>query len=157
MTFRATVLTSDQREFIDEMGLLLAEEGGTLLHGRILALLLLCEPAHLSLTEMAGALTVSKGALSMTTRQLEAANLLVRVPVPGRRGVFYKLRDKAWERSLDGRIRATRRLREHAARGLQVASSASAKQRLGELIEFYAFVEQGLPEIIAAWRRSKEP
>lgn len=70
--------------------------GGSRTAGRMLGWLMVCEPAHQSLTEMAEALQSSAGSISTQSRMLEAFGLLERVTFPGDRQAYYRLPPHVW-------------------------------------------------------------
>jgi DNA-binding MarR family transcriptional regulator len=57
--------------------------------GRIYAHMATADEPYLSLQQLADQLGVSRGSVSMNTRNLIALNLIERVPVPGARGEHY--------------------------------------------------------------------
>ena len=83
-------MTPEQRELIEEFGLLHEQMGGTRMTGRVSAWLLLCDPPLQSLTEIAEGLGVSKAAVSGAARLLLQSRLVERVSEPGHRGDYYR-------------------------------------------------------------------
>ena len=73
-----------EERFVETLGLIFQSEGMPPIAGRILGQLVLAEEA-LSLTEIAGALRVSKASVSTNVRLLEMHSIAVREPRPGSR------------------------------------------------------------------------
>jgi len=89
--------------FVEQMGLLWAEEGFTRIAGRIYALALL-SPKPLSLDEMSTTLQVSKPSISNDARMLHRIGLIERVGFPGDRKDYYQLTRDSIVRSIEARI-----------------------------------------------------
>lgn len=70
--------------------------GGSRTAGRMLGWLMICEPAHQSLTEMAEALQSSAGSISTQSRILETIGVVERVTFPGDRQTYYQLPPHVW-------------------------------------------------------------
>src|SRR5688572_9312525 len=86
------------------MALFFEQLGGTRTMGLIYGWLAICEPAHQSISEMAGALRVSKASISTVVRQLEQAQMVERVHVPGTRQHHYKIRTGGWTQIMQARV-----------------------------------------------------
>jgi len=150
-------MTTDQRELIEEFGLLYEEMGGTRMAGRVSAWLLLCDPPVQSLTEIAEGLGVSKAAASGAARLLVQGRLIERVSEPGQRGDFYR----ALPADPDGIIPLdhVRRLHRLIERGLASVADRDQSQSnyalMHDVLEFTAFIEAALPELLARWRKRR--
>lgn len=147
-------MTAEQRELIEEFGLLHEQMGGTRMTGRVSAWLLLCTPPVQSLTEIAEGLGVSKAAVSGAARLLLQSHLVERLSEPGQRGDSYR----ALPTDLDGvvpldQVRTLHRLIE---RGLRTVAHRDQSQPnyalMHDLLAFTAFVEAELPNLLARWR-----
>ena len=154
-------MTTEQRELIEEFGLLQERMGGTRMTGRVSGWLLLSDPPVQSLTEIAEGLGVSKAAASGAARLLLQSRFIERVGEPGQRGDFYRaLRADPEEILPIDHIRTMHRLIE---RGLQTVAGRDQSQSnyalMRDLLEFAAFIEAELPELLARWRerRANEP
>ncbi len=80
-----------ERRYAEQAGVVLAGMGLPLATGKMLGWLLICTPAAQSGAEIAAALGLSKGSVSAGLRTLEASGLARRVPMPGRRGIFFEI------------------------------------------------------------------
>lgn len=70
--------------------------GGNRTAGRLLGWLMICEPPHQSLTQLAEALQASAGSISTQSRMLETFGIVERITFPGDRRVYYQLRPHLW-------------------------------------------------------------
>jgi DNA-binding transcriptional regulator GbsR (MarR family) len=149
-----TEMTPEQRELVEEFGLLHEQMGGTRMTGRVSGWLLLCDPPVQSLTEIAEGLGVSKAAVSGAARLLLQSRIVERVGEPGQRGDFYRAlpADPEGVLPLD-HVRTMHRLIE---RGLRTVASRDQSQSnyalMHDLLEFTAFIEAELPTLLARWR-----
>ena len=152
-----TEMTPEQRELIEEFGLLHEQMGGTRMTGRVSSWLLLCDPPVQSLTEIAEGLGVSKAAVSGAARLLLQGHLIERVGEPGQRGDFYRAlpADPDGVLPLD-HVHTLHRLIE---RGLHTVADRDQSQSnyalMHDLLEFIAFIEAELPELLARWRERR--
>jgi hypothetical protein len=150
-------MTTDQRELIEEFGLLYEDMGGTRMAGRVSGWLLLCDPPVQSLTEIAEGLGVSKAAVSGAARLLVQGRLIERISEPGQRGDFFR----ALPADPDGIIPLdhVRRLHRLIERGLASVAGRDQSQSnyalMRDALEFTAFIEGALPELLARWREHR--
>ena len=152
-----TDMTPEQRELVEEFGLLHEQMGGTRMTGRVSGWLLLCTPPVQSLTEIAEGLGVSKAAVSGAARLLLQSRMVERVSEPGQRGDFYRAlpTDPDGIMPLD-HVRVLHRL---IARGLQSVAERDQSQPnyalMRDLLEFTAFLEAEMPPLLARWRERR--
>jgi hypothetical protein len=135
--------TPQEREFIGRMGLFLELIGSTRTAGLIFGWLMIAEPSHQSITEIAHTLGISKASVSTVIRQLEHAMMVERVHVPGTRQHHYQYRSGGWSGILRGRINRLRPGAEVAEYGLTIVGDDRTEQRerLYELVDFFEFCE----------------
>jgi len=151
-------MTPEQRELIEEFGLLQEQMGATRMTGRVSGWLLLCTPPIQSLTEIAEGLGVSKAAVSGAARLLLQNRIVERISEPGQRGDFYR----ALPADPDGiipldHVRTLHRLIERAL--LTVADRDQSQPNyalMRDLLEFTAFAEAELPALCARWREHRK-
>jgi DNA-binding transcriptional regulator GbsR (MarR family) len=150
-------MTLEQRELIEEFGLLHEQMGATRMTGRVAAWLLLCDPPEQSLTAMAAGLGVSKAAVSVAARELLQVHLVERVALPGRRGDYYRAlsADPATMLPLD----QIRMFRDLISRGLTTVEDREQTQSnyriLHERLEFVKFMLDEFHDILARWERRR--
>jgi DNA-binding transcriptional regulator GbsR (MarR family) len=147
------VVPSAEQRFAERMGLYFETSGGTRIMGLVYGWLIVCVPAHVSITELAQVLGVSKASVSTTVRQLEAAAMVERVPVPGTRQHHYQLRGGGWTQVLRNRFARMAPIVAAADEMLrQVADDdASRVERLAEVRDFFKFVEVDTDLITERW------
>jgi DNA-binding MarR family transcriptional regulator len=113
--------------------------------------LTVCDPAHQSITEMAHALGVSKASISTVVRQLQQAQMVERVLVPGSRQHHYRVSAGGWAQVL--RARGTRLHPGALAADFGLAhigpDRVEQRERLHEMRDFFDFVETELGEVLA--------
>src|SRR5688572_16675440 len=73
-------MSPEEAEFVDRVGLFFEMAGGPRTMGRVYGWLLICDPPQQSLTELAGALSVSKASVSTVARQLQEGGMIERLP-----------------------------------------------------------------------------
>ena len=156
-------ITQEQRELIEEFGLLYEQMGSTRMCGRVSGWLLLCDPPVQSLTEIADVLGVSKAAVSSAARLLLQNHVVERVGEPGQRGDFYRALPVDANRvlPLDHVHRLSRLLRRGLASVAGHDQTQSNYVLMRDLLELTTFLEAELPAMLARWRehrtRSTDP
>jgi hypothetical protein len=149
--------TREQRLLIEEFGLVFEEIGGTRMAGRIAGFLLLCDPPVQSLTQIADALGVSKGAVSSSMRFLTQRAIVERVCEPGRRGDWYRSRPGPMDAQL--RSESFHRVKELLGRALATVAdkdpSHSNYALLLDLYDFHTFLEREMPTLVERWERGR--
>jgi DNA-binding transcriptional regulator GbsR (MarR family) len=123
--------------------------------GRVLAWLLVCDPAEQTAAQLADALNASKGSISGATGMLVRARLVDRLHVRGERADRFRLRPEAWDEQMaDEEATAARAL---LARGLEALADepAARRARLEDLDAFYAWWQARLPALREEWQQYK--
>jgi hypothetical protein len=135
------------------MGLVYAEVGAPRMMGRIMGRLLICEPAQQSSAELAEYLLASRGAISTTTRQLLASNMIEKVAIPGDRSTYFRIQSSGWVDAMRRRMGSLTIMREVAERGLALLAdeSPARRARLQAFHDFYAWLEERLPALYDDW------
>lgn len=103
------ILTAEQLAYIDQIGLLVSEGGLARSVGRVLGLLLICDPPRQSAEDMQRLLGASSGSISNAVSILLKIQLIERMAIPGKRRLYYRLHPHGWERLLQARIDQARR------------------------------------------------
>jgi DNA-binding transcriptional regulator GbsR (MarR family) len=145
---------NDERRFAEDVGLAMAQLGMPPAFGKLLGWLLICEPPSQTSAQLAQALDLSKASVSTGMRMLEGPGLVRRVPLPGHRGHAYELIP-------DGMIKATDTgknydiMRVLMDKGLALLDDPSAPraQRLKISRDFYAFIAERLPLLVAEFKQ----
>ncbi|MDN3238097.1 GbsR/MarR family transcriptional regulator [Glycomyces tritici] len=110
MTSRADDHVPDQDEvtaWVESVAAFSTEEWGLPpITGRILGLLMICDPPERSAGQIADAIQASRASLTSNMRFLTAIGLVRKVRVPGDRTAYFRIEDDAWhkviQRKLDG-------------------------------------------------------
>lgn len=147
-------MTPGDGEFVDRLGLYFETVGGTRTMGRIYGWLMICDPPHQSLTEMAAELEVSKVSISTVVRQLHDGGMVERVPAPGRQH-HYRITPGGWTQVIKEQVKRARFAVEAAEAGLSSVGTDRSEQRerLQEFRDFFAFMEADTDEFIQRWER----
>ena len=154
-------LAEKERNFVDQIALVLERSGLPPVAGRILGRLLICDPAEQSSSELADYLRTSPGSVSTSTRMLMQTGLVERVRKSGSRSAWFRVRDGAWAEMIHAEIARIRRLREVADMGLALLSAGCSderRKRMQDFRDFNAFFEREFPILIEHWdkRNTKE-
>jgi len=137
-------------QFIEDVGILFDEMSLPRMAGRIFGWLLICEPPHQSAEELATLVGASKGSISSMTRLLIHSGVVERMGLPGKRGTYYRIKAGSWSELMRDRMAHLTALRELGERGLVLMAGKDPKlcQRLQELRDLYAFLEQEIPALL---------
>ena len=144
-----------KRAYIEELGLIYEQSGMQRMAGRVLAALLVAEPAEQTADELAGTLQASRGSISSATRYLIQQGFIERMAKPGERRDYYRNKPGAWITMMRRGTEQFRTFKEMAERGLNLLHSDDTEvpRGLKEMRDFYAVVERDLPEIFAKWEQ----
>jgi DNA-binding transcriptional regulator GbsR (MarR family) len=150
-------MSPDEREFVDRMGLFMEKSGGPRTMGRLYGWLMICDPPHQSLTELATALGVSKASISTTARLLQDAGMIERHPAP-KRGHEYRITPGGWTQVMQVQFAGVRKAAETLEFGLSVLRPDRAEQRarLEESLDFFAFTAQEADGFIQRWEEHRD-
>jgi DNA-binding transcriptional regulator GbsR (MarR family) len=142
--------------FVDAIGEWAARSYGLPpMTGRVLAWLVVCDPAEQTAAELAEALDTSPGSVSGATRQLVSAHMVDRLRIRGERADRFRLRPDVWDEQLGDQ--GASEVRPLLAIGLEALADAPPKrrERLEELDEFYAWWQGRAPALVEEWHEFK--
>ena len=125
----ATTLSEEEKRFVEDIGLIMEEQGRPRIAGRILGWLLICEPPQQSFTDLVEVLGVSKGSVSAMTRLLLEGGLIERVAVPSERQTYFRMAPDAWSRVLTWMAERVQRMAEAAERRARSRPAAPPRRR----------------------------
>lgn len=149
-------LTPDEREFVDRMGLWMERFGGPRTSGLIYGWLLICDPPHQSLTEIATTLGVSKASVSTVIRPLQEAGMVERVPVADRQH-HYRLAAGGFTHFLRTQLAYVQASTEAIEFGLSVVGDDPARrERLEDVREFFRFLETENEAFLERWEAFRQ-
>lgn len=145
----------EHRQFIETVGISFELVGLPRMAGRILGWLLISNPPYQSPGELADVLQASKGSISTMTRLLTQLGLIERTSLPGQRRDYLRIKPNAWAELTKQRITQIATFREIAAQGLKLLddSPPQLRQRLEEMHDVHAFLEQELPLMMKRWEQ----
>jgi len=148
----------EKKNFIEDVGRLFEQAGLPRMAGRILGRLLLSDPSHQSLDELAEALMASKGSISTSTRLLIQIGLIERFSVPGVRHDYFRIRPSAFQHALKHGTEEIAQVRKLAKRGLELldGESSQAWQGLEEMYNMYTCIEREYSLLLERWEQERE-
>ena len=147
-----------EKSFVEDVGLVFEQLSLPRMAGRILGCLMLSNPPHQSIEELAEALMASKGSISTMTRLLIQFGILERVSLPGVRHDYFRIRPDALQHLIEQRAGQITALRKLAERGLELVGDKSPVVRQGfeEMRDMYAFFEREFPALLERWEQEWE-
>lgn len=139
--------------YVEDVALYWEAQGLPRIAGRIVGLLLVCDPPHRSAGELVAELGVSKGSVSSMTRLLLETGTIEVVAVPGERATYYRLTPESLERRFERRVERFASFGELARRGLELLDDQPTERtaRLRRVASLYAFLERELPRLLERW------
>ncbi|WP_317160921.1 GbsR/MarR family transcriptional regulator [[Mycobacterium] appelbergii] len=81
-------MSPEESEFVARVGLFMEMLGGSRTMGRVYGWLMISEPPHQSLSELADTLAVSKASVSTVARQLQEGGMIERLPSSNRQHLY---------------------------------------------------------------------
>jgi DNA-binding transcriptional regulator GbsR (MarR family) len=139
----------DELRFAEDVGILLELTGGNRMAGRVWGMMVVAPEDELSSSDLTDRLRASAGSISTATRLLIGLGLLEPVRRPGDRKSYFRVRPGGLSNLVAQRQMVVTRGRQMAERGLEeFGSRPSARARLEEWKEVYAFWEQEIPKLI---------
>ena len=150
---------TEEKQFVEEVGIVFEQTGLPRMAGRILGCLLISDPPHQSTSELAKTLMASMGSISTMTRFLIQIGLIERLSLPGIRHDYFRLRPDAWQqmirRGLEDEIKMIKQLAEH---GLELLTDKNPVTRkcLEEMLDVYTFLRQEFPALLERWEQERK-
>jgi len=147
----------EEVHFVEECGLMFELMGLPRMAGRIFGWLLICNPPHQSTGDLAEVLQASKGSISTITRMLIQTGLIERVALPSQRRDYFRIRLNAWPQMTKQHLMQVTAFRQLAEKGLMLLEGENPQllQRLEEMRDMHAFMEQELPLMIDRWEQQR--
>lgn len=118
--------------------------------GRVLGVLLICDPPAQSLTDLCEILQTSKSSISITTRLLTEMGLIERAASPLPRQVYFQFKPGGWLVFIRQRLRLWASLHQIAEQGLDLLEDRepSLRERLQEAHDMFSLIEDELPTLL---------
>jgi len=145
------------RTFVEQMARTLADWGLPRMAGRVLFAMMGADERTLTAGDLAERLGVSPAAISGAVRYLIQINMVVREPVPGSRRDRYRLADDSWYEVTIAKMTLIKTMADMAEQGVAAAGGphTTAGARLTNMRDFYLFVQDALPGLMADWAARK--
>ena len=149
---------SEKKHFIEDAGLLFERSGMPRMAGRIIGWLLICNPPHQSLPDLAEILGASKASISTMSRLLLQMGVIERVALPGQRRDHYRLKSGAFDNVMQQHLHEVSDGLQLAERGLELVAHqpSEMRQRLKEARELYAFFDREYPALLERWEKERK-
>ncbi len=149
---------SEKKHFVEDVGLFFEQGGMPRMAGRIVGWLLICNPPHQSLLEMAQILEASNASISTMTRLLIQMGLVERVGLPGHRRDHYRLKPGAFDTVMHQHLQEVKTGLQLAERGLELVANQppDMKLRLKEVRELYTFFDREYPALLERWEKERK-
>lgn len=146
------------RRFIERFSSNLVEVGMARMPARVFVALLASDSGRLTAAEIGDVLQVSPAAVSGAVRYLMQTQLVSREREPGSRRDYYRVHEDVWHDAVLGRDQLFARWDTVVREGVEVLGRRTpAGQRLELTREYFQFLREQLPTLIAQWqeRRAK--
>ncbi|GLY64059.1 GbsR/MarR family transcriptional regulator [Amycolatopsis taiwanensis] len=95
--------------------------------GRILGLLMICDPPERSAGQIAETIQASRASLTSNMRFLTTIGLIRKVRVPGDRTTYYRIEDDAWHKVIQRKLDSLGAFGDVADEGMQLAGGAGPR------------------------------
>jgi len=141
------------RRFIERFALNLTEAGMARMPARVFAAVLVAEDGRRTSAELADLLQVSPAAVSGAVRYLTQLRLISREREPGERVDHYRITSATWYEAVTRRDQMVARWEQDLQEGIKaVGPDTSAGARLEGTRQFFEFLRDELPRVMARWR-----
>ncbi len=142
--------------FVEQFALDWSREGFPRMSARALAAILISEKGRLSAAELCELLDVSPAAVSGAVRHLTGVGLVARERERGSKRDHYRLLDDVWYESF---ARADERFASWAATLAMavdaVEPGSAAERRLDDARQFFLFLREHFPQLMASWKERR--
>lgn len=149
-------MNDDVFHYIEEVALFFEGSGLPRIAGRILGVLLVCDPPHRTAAQLTSELGASKASVSQMTRLLVQTGLIERFAVRGERASHFRVRDDGFESLFAQEITTLTAFGPIAERGIGLLGGGARATRLRQLRAFFRFFEEAMPELLDRWRAERE-
>lgn len=148
----------DEREFVEEAGLVFEQRGMPRMAGRIIGWLLICDPPQQTMQDLTEALQTSKSSISTATRLLIQFGFIQRVSRPGERRDYYRMDADFWARAFENGVQQFVNFRQLAEKGLALLAGETPerKARLEDMYDTSLFMEQEYPALLERWHQLRK-
>ena len=141
------------RRFIERFALDLEEAGMARMPARVFAAILADDEGRLTAAELADLLQVSPAAISAAVRYLTQLRMVARDREPGERRDHYRFSSDTWYEVVTRRDEILARWEQDLQEGIKaVGPETPAGARLEENRQYFEFLHQEIPRVMAKWR-----
>jgi DNA-binding transcriptional regulator GbsR (MarR family) len=146
-------MNEERAHYIQKIGVTFEKMGLPPLPGRIIGLLLVSEPPHLTFEEIISELQVSKSAVSNALKYLEMSSIVEYITFTGGRKRYFRLSTQKWSKFLE-------RDRENISSFYKILLDVikmrsndfpEFNQSLINMCKFYEMLEEYYPMLIQKW------
>jgi DNA-binding transcriptional regulator GbsR (MarR family) len=150
--------SDEQLLVIEDFGLVFEAHGMPRMAGRILGRLLMCDPPHQSMNQLAETLGASKGSVSTMTRLLIDKGMVERLCFPGDRHDYFRIRSGTTSDMFREQMRHAKAELDLFERAMLVADDRSDEglRRLRDAHDFFEFIQQEIPALLERWEMNRE-
>ena len=142
--------------FVERFAAVLADGGMPRMPARVFARILVEDSGQLTAAEIAERLGVSPAAVSGAVRYLVRVGMVERTREPGSRRDHYRVHDNVWDELYGQQAALLRRWIDVAGEGIELlGSDRPAGRRLAATRDFFAFMHEELPGLLARRRRRR--
>jgi DNA-binding transcriptional regulator GbsR (MarR family) len=140
----------EEKHFVEDISLYFEQMGLPRMAGRVLGVLLICDPPAQSLTDLCELLQASKSSISTTTRLLTEMGLIERAVSPLPRQVYFQFKPGGWLVFIRQRFRLWASLHQIAEQGLELLQDRDPelRERLQEAHDMFSLIEDELPALL---------
>jgi len=144
-----------RESFVEEIGLVWEGAGSSRMDGRVIAYLLITDVPYVSSAELARALQVSAGSVSLSTRRLVEAGFIRRHAVPGERSHYFRVDDDVWGSFLAGERRHLDRQEQLATQAISLLGpeEQAPRRRLTNMRDYMQWVRNSHHDLLTQWQK----
>ncbi|WP_326807604.1 transposase [Streptomyces sp. NBC_01775] len=142
-----------RESFVEEMGLLWEAVGSARMDGRIIGYLIVTDAPYVSSAQLADALKVSAGSISLATRRLTEAGFVKRHAVPGERSRYFRMEDDVWGSFLAGERRFVEEQRQLGEKVLELLGDEEVgpRRRLENMCDYMRWIQGAHRDLLEGW------
>ncbi len=138
--------------FLERFGRYWEAQGGSRIAGKIVGWMMVCDPPHQSMADIAAVLGVSHGSVSTQTRQLATLGYLERTTFPGDRTSYFVLNHDGWPGIMESAWTVPVSELNQLAKAAQEITAESGPDRSSDLVLMTEFLLAEWPAFVARMR-----
>lgn len=153
----SVVLTENQKNLIEQIGISYESEGLQPVAGRILGLLYVADNPHLTFDEITAALQISKSATSNAINLLLQMQRLEYITYSGDRRRYFRMKISNWREEFIKKIETMAGFNVLLRQVLAVRTQKTPEYNasIKELVDFLDYVFQQMPLLLKQWDQEK--